>query len=386
MFTGILIFALLCFSDTAHSSETVVLVPAVPAPPSVAAKSHVLMDADTLHIIAERNSNESLHPASLTKIMTGYVAAGELRSGRVSMDDEVMVSVNAWQTPGSRMFIREGTQVKVADLLRGIIVQSGNDASVALAEHIAGSEGAFADMMNRQAAELGMSATLFQNATGLPARDHYTSARDLAVLTRDYIRQYPENYAIYSEKSFKYNDIEQPNRNRLLWRDRTVDGVKTGHTDAAGYCLVVSAKREGMRLISVLMGAADSNTRVRETQKLLTYGFRFYETKRLYEADVPLTTNAVWYGETESVELGLAAPAVATIPRGHYEYLKAEMDLPNLLEAPIADGVEVGSLRLMLYDEEVYTAPLVALHAVEEAGFIGKTGDFLQLFFTRLFE
>ena len=384
MFNLIPIVALLCVAGLAKAAD--VPAPAVPAPPSVAAKSFVLMDADTDRIIAERNSDESLHPASLTKIMTGYIAAGELQSGRVALDDEATVSVNAWRTPGSRMFIREGTQVKVGDLLRGIIVQSGNDASVALAEHIAGSEGAFADMMNRQAAELGMTATLFKNATGLPAEDHYTSARDLAILTRDYIRRYPENYAIYAEKSFKYNDIEQPNRNRLLWRDRTVDGVKTGHTDAAGYCLVVSAKRDGMRLISVIMGAADGNTRVRETQKLLTYGFRFYETKRLYEANVPLQTNPVWYGQTESVELGLSAPAIATIPRGHYENLVAEMELPNLLEAPVAAGVEIGALRLTLYDEEIYTAPLVALHDVEEAGLFGKAGDFLQLFFNRLFE
>ena len=341
---------------------------------------------DTDRIIAGENSDEPLHPASLTKIMTGFIAAGELASGRMSPADEVLVSVEAWRTPGSRMFIQEGTRVSVSDLLRGIIVQSGNDASVALAEHIAGSEGAFADMMNRQADELGLTATQFRNSTGLPADDHYTSARDLAVLTREYIHRYPENYAIYAERSFKYNDIEQPNRNRLLYRDRTVDGVKTGHTDAAGYCLVASAKREGMRLISVVMGAADGNTRVRETQKLLTYGFRYYETKRLYEADVPLKNAQIWYGEADAVDIGVAEPVVVTIPRGHYDNVEVALQLPDHLEAPLAAGVEIGSLQLTLDDETLYTAPLVSLQAVEESGVFARAADFIQLLFNRLFE
>ena len=284
------------------------------------------------------------------------------------------------------MFIQEGTRVSVADLLRGIIVQSGNDASVALAEHIAGGEGAFADMMNLRAVELGLTATQFRNSTGLPADDHYTSARDLAVLTQEYIRRYPENYAMYSERSFKYNDIEQPNRNRLLWRDRTVDGVKTGHTEAAGYCLVASAKRDGMRLISVVMGAADGNTRVRETQKLLTYGFRYYETKRLYEVDVPLKSAEVWYGEADTVDIGVAEPVVVTIPRGRYDDVEVELQLPNHLEAPLPAGAEIGVLQLTLADETVYTAPLVAMRAVEESGWFAQAADFIQLLVTRLFE
>ena len=361
-------------------------LPAVPPPPGIAAKSYILIDADTDRVIGEQNGDEPLHPASLTKIMTAYIAAGELASGRISLGDEVPVSVEAWRTPGSRMFIQEGTRVSVADLLRGIIVQSGNDASVALAEHIAGSEGAFADMMNLRAAELGLTATQFRNSTGLPADDHYTSARDLAVLTREYIRRYPENYAMYSERSFKYNDIEQPNRNRLLWRDRTVDGVKTGHTEAAGYCLVASAMRDGMRLISVVMGAADGNTRVRETQKLLTYGFRYYETKRLYEVDVPLKTADVWYGEADSVDIGVAEPVVVTIPRGRYDDVEVELQLPGHLEAPLPAGAEVGVLQLTLVDETVYAAPLVAMQAVEESGAFAQAADFIALLFTRLFE
>lgn len=378
----VVVFSGLCGWAVASS----VPLPAVPPPPGIAAKSYILIDAETDRVIGEQNGDEPLHPASLTKIMTGYIAAGELASGRISLGDEVPVSVEAWRTPGSRMFIQEGTRVSVADLLRGIIVQSGNDASVALAEHIAGSEGAFADMMNLRAAELGLTATQFRNSTGLPADDHYTSARDLAVLTREYIRRYPENYAMYSERSFKYNDIEQPNRNRLLWRDRTVDGVKTGHTEAAGYCLVASAMRDGMRLISVVMGAADGNTRVRETQKLLTYGFRYYETKRLYEVDVPLKSADVWYGEADSVDIGVAEPVVVTIPRGRYDDVEVELQLPGYLEAPLSAGAEVGVLQLTLVDETVYTAPLVAMQAVEESGAFAQAADFIALLFTRLFE
>lgn len=361
-------------------------VPAAPPAPGIAAKSYILMDGDTARVLAQENGDEPLHPASLTKIMTGYVAAGELQSGRVSLTEQVHVSVEAWRTPGSRMFVQEGTTVSVADLLRGIIVQSGNDASVALAEHIAGNEEAFADMMNRQADDLGLTATQFRNATGLPADDHYTSARDLAILTRDYIQRYPENYAMYSERSFKYNDIEQPNRNRLLWRDRTVDGVKTGHTNAAGYCLVASAKREGMRLISVVMGAPDGNTRVRETQKLLSYGFRYFETKRLYEADVSLKAAEVWYGAADSVDVGVAEPVVVTLPRGRYGDVEVELQLPNLLEAPLAAGGEIGTLTLTLGEDLMYTAPLVTLQTVEQAGVFARAGDFIQLFFSRLFE
>lgn len=384
MATRILAIAFFWASGLAVAAD--LPAPAVPPPPSIAAKSYVLMEADTGNILAEQNSGEPLHPASLTKIMTAYVAAGELESGRIAPDDQVLVSVKAWRTPGSRMFIQEGTDVAVADLLRGIIVQSGNDASVALAEHIAGSEEAFVDMMNRQADSLGMTATQFKNSAGLPAEDHHTSAEDLANLTRDYIRRFPENYAIYSERSFKYNDIEQPNRNRLLWRDRTVDGVKTGHTEAAGYCLVASAQRDGMRLISVVMGAVDGNSRVRETQKLLTYGFRYFETKRLYEADVPLKTAQVWYGAADSVDIGVAEPVVVTIPRGHYDDVQVQLQLPNLLEAPLARSGEIGVLRLTLHDDLVYTAPLVALQTVEESGMFAQAGDFIQLFFGRLFE
>ena len=355
--------------------------PIIPPAPSVSAASFLLMDADTGKVIAERNSHEPKPPASLTKVMTGFIAAAEIETGRVALEDEVVVSVNAWRTPGSRMFIQEGTAVTVEDLLHGIIVQSGNDASVALAEHIAGSEGAFAEMMNQQAQALGMVDSQFRNATGLPAEGHHSSAWDMAQLTREYIRRFPENYALYAKKTFSYNDIEQPNRNRLLWRDRSVDGVKTGYTESAGYCLLASAVRGGMRLISVVMGTDSDGTRVQESLELLSYGFRFYETKRLYQGGEPLKTAKVWYGESDAVELGVVAPVVVTLPRGHYDEVAVDMTVAKLLEAPLEAGAEFGELRVSLGGEELHRAPLVALASVAEAGSLSKLVDFFTLLF-----
>ena len=376
--------ALLAVLVVGLQARSVVLAqpPIIPPAPSIAANSFLLVDADTSKVIVERNSRNPMPPASLTKVMTGFIAAAEIESGRMALDDEVLVSVNAWRTPGSRMFIQEGTTVTVRDLLHGIIVQSGNDASVALAEHIAGSESAFADMMNQQAGMLGMVDSQFRNSTGLPAEDHHSSAWDMALLTREYIRRFPDNYAIYAEKSFTYNDIEQPNRNRLLWRDRSVDGVKTGYTAAAGYCLLAAALRDGMRLISVVMGTDSDATRVRETLELLSYGFRFYETKRLYEGGAPLRTAKLWYGESDVVELGVAAPVVVTLPRGHYDEVAVEMTVAELLEAPLEAGDELGELRVSLGEEELHRAPLVALASVAEAGPLSKLMDFFTLLFS----
>jgi D-alanyl-D-alanine carboxypeptidase (penicillin-binding protein 5/6) len=254
-----------------------------------------------------------------------------------------------------------------------------------LAEHIAGSESAFADMMNQQAAVLGLTNSNFVNATGLPANDHYSSAWDLAMLTKDLIKNHPEHYALYSEKSYTFNNIEQPNRNKLLWRDKTVDGVKTGFTNAAGYCLVSSAVRDGMRLISVVMGTSSDQARMRESQKLLSYGFRYYETQSLYAADVALKEQEVHYGEKESLSLGASEEVVVTFPRGYYKDIEVEFELPKLLEAPLVIGQEVGGIKLRLGDEIIYEAPLVALEAVAEAGFFGRTTDFVYLFFSQLF-
>lgn len=355
--------------------------PIIPPPPKVAASSYLLIDAHTQKVLVEHNSHESLPPASLTKIMTSYIAAVELEAGRIKVEDQVPISVKAWRTQGSRMFVREGTRVELGDLLNGIVIQSGNDASVALAEHIAGSEEAFADMMNQQAVILGMSATQFENATGLPAEGHRTSAWDLALLTNSLIERFPEHYAAYAERSFTFNDIEQPNRNRLLWRDRTVDGVKTGHTKEAGYCLVASALRGNMRLISVVMGTASEEARMQESQKLLSYGFRYFETQKLYAAGVPLKTTQLWYGEAEDIELGVAEEVVVTIPRGHYDSIEAELTLAKVIEAPVAKGDDFGELRLKLHGEVVYRAPLVALDAAAEAGIFSRISDGVYLFF-----
>lgn len=358
--------------------------PIIPPPPQVAASSYLLMDADTGDVLVEHNANEALPPASLTKIMTSYLAAVELEAGRIKLTDDVSISVKAWRTPGSRMFIREGTTVPLEELLKGIIIQSGNDSSIAVAEHIAGSEDAFASMMNQQAALLGMNATQFANATGLPMEGHQTSAWDLALLTVSLINRFPEHYSLYSERSFQFNDIEQPNRNRLLWRDRTVDGVKTGHTEEAGFCLVASALRGNMRLISVVMGTDSDEARMRESQKLLSYGFRYFETQKLYDAGVPLKTAPLWYSESDEMELGLSEPVSVTIPRGHYDDLTAELVVPNVLEAPISEGDELGELILTLHDDEVYRAPLIALQPAVEAGLFARLSDWVTLFFADL--
>ena len=372
---------LAAFLSAVVVAASAVAQPGIIKPPDIAARGYVLMDADTLQVLAERDGDVTLPPASLTKIMTSFVAAAELESGRISLTDQVPVSVNAWRTQGSRMFIREGTEVSLDDLLHGIIIQSGNDASVAVAEYIAGAEDAFAGMMNDHAARIGMVNTHFANSTGLPNEAQHSTARDMALLTRALIRRFPDHYAIYSQRQFKYNDIEQPNRNRLLWRDRTVDGVKTGHTDAAGYCLVASAERNGMRLISALMGAETEPIRVRETQKLLQYGFRYFETRKLYDADAPLQAAEVWYGEAKEVAIGVAEPIFATIQRGRYDELQATLDLPRALEAPIAIGQQFGELRVTLDDELIASAPLIAQEAVAQSGFFSRMFEGVYLFF-----
>jgi D-alanyl-D-alanine carboxypeptidase (penicillin-binding protein 5/6) len=356
----------------------------VPPAPRIEGTSYLLIDADTHKLLLENDIHSPVPPASLTKIMTSYVAAVELQAGRIKLEDQVPISVKAWRTPGSRMFVREGTQVTFEDLLRGVVIQSGNDASVAVAEHIAGSEDAFANMMNQQAVQLGMTMTQYTNATGLPSEGHQTTAWDLALLTLSLIERFPDTYATYAERSFTYNDIEQPNRNRLLWRDRTVDGVKTGHTRAAGYCLVASAKRGNMRLISVVMGTSSEEARMHESQKLLSYGFRNFETQKLYDAGVPLKTSELWYGEAEDIELGVSEKVIVTIPRGRYGDLRAELKVARVIEAPVALGQEFGELRLLLDDELVYRAPLVALTAVAEAGLFSRFGDAIYLLFRNM--
>lgn len=356
----------------------------MPSAPQVAASAYLVMDADTGKVILAKNENERFAPASLTKMMTSYIVEYELGKGNIGKNDLVLVSEKAWRTPGSRMFIKEGTQVKLGDLLKGIIIQSGNDASVAVAEHIAGSESTFADLMNQHSRLLGLKNTHFVNATGLPAKDHYSSAEDMAKLAQAIITEFPEHYGIYSEKFFTYNKIRQPNRNKLLWRDRTVDGVKTGHTDEAGYCLVASAKRDGMRLISVVMGTASEEARAQESQKLLAYAFRYFRTHKLYAANDVLASEKVWGGIGDSVRLGLKNDLVVTIPRGQADQLQATLDADSVINAPVVKGQEYGVVRVTLGGETLQTVPLVAMESVQEGGILKKIWHMILLFFMSL--
>ena len=367
------------------SAAATAALPIIPAPPQIAGKAWILVDADTGKIIVEHNADQRLPPASLTKMMTAYVTATELKRGTVKMSDMVRVTVKAWKTHGSRMFIREGTRVSLEDLLRGMIVDSGNDASVAISQHVAGSEDAFVDMMNQQAARLGMTNTHYMNATGLPNENHYSTAHDLAKLAVALIEHYPKFYKIFSEKYFTYNNIRQPNRNELLWRDPSVDGVKTGHTEEAGYCLVASAVRHGMRLVSVVMGTHSENARATESQKLLTYGFRYYNTVHLYKAGNPLKTVRVWEGDQSGVGVGLDKDAVVTVPRGSRKELKAAMHVNEIVKAPVKQGEKLGELTVTMAGKQVFQGGLHAVSSVDEAGFFKRMWDSIELFFIQLF-
>jgi D-alanyl-D-alanine carboxypeptidase (penicillin-binding protein 5/6) len=357
----------------------------IPAPPQLATEGHILLDAATGTVIIEENAEMRLPPASLTKIMTSYIIASEIQQGRISLDDLVPISVKAWKMEGSRMFIREGTEVKVADLIRGIVIQSGNDASVAMAEFIAGDEDAFADVMNQVAQKLGMTRTQFKNATGLPDEGHYTTAKDLSILARALIRDFPEHYKVYKEKYFSYNDIRQANRNSLLWRDDAVDGMKTGHTQAAGFCLVASAEKKDMRLVSVVMGATSERSRSTESQKLINYGFRYFESVKLYDGLESLRRVKVWGGLHESLDVGIEAPARLTIPTGAREALAAEVTLDPVIKAPVSQGQTLGLLRISLEGETLLERPVVALNGVDEAGLVSSLIDEVSLFFLSLF-
>jgi D-alanyl-D-alanine carboxypeptidase (penicillin-binding protein 5/6) len=363
---------------------------AIPAPPQLAAKSYVLLDAASGNVLVENNSDQRLPPASLTKLMTAYIATLEIRKGKIGEQDLVPVSEHAWRTGGaasggSTMFLPLNSQVKVDDLLHGIIIQSGNDASIALAEYIAGTEDGFADMMNETAERLGMQNSHFMNATGLPHPEHYSSAHDMAILARAIINEDPAHYAIYSQKEFYWNNIKQGNRNLLLWRDKTVDGLKTGHTDEAGFCLVASAVREGARMITAVFGTVSESARAAETQKLLTYGFRFFETKTFYQKGVELAKVPVWKGLEREVNAGLAQDLTLTVAKDQAKNLQASMTfLPQLL-APIAAGTVIGKVEVALDGKVLHSSDLVALQAVEEAGFLRRIWDGLRLFFYGLF-
>jgi D-alanyl-D-alanine carboxypeptidase (penicillin-binding protein 5/6) len=356
----------------------------LPPPPQVAAKAWFLVDAQSGRVLVEHNADQRLPPASLTKLMTSYVLSHELAEGRVSASDKVLISDNAWaQNPifagSSLMWIEAGKEVSLEDLHRGIVISSGNDASVAIAEHLAGSETAFADVMNGHAASLGMTGTHFVNSHGLPDPDHYVTSRDLALLANAMINRFPTEYALYSEREFTYNDIPQYNRNRLLMEDPSVDGLKTGHTEEAGYCLVASAKREGMRLISVVMGTNSTRSRESESRKLLNYGFRFYKTHELYQADEETTSSRIWKGQQEQLALGVADQIYLTIPRGRSADLDAVMEVDEAITAPVSKGDVLGHLRVSLDAEELVSVPLIALQSVPEAGFFARLWDHILM-------
>ena len=357
----------------------------IPQAPQLAATGYILVDATTGSIIAEYNAEQKLPPASLTKMMSSYLVVDEIEKGRIAEDSLVTISVKAWKMGGSRMFVKEGTQVPVIDLLRGVIIQSGNDATVALAEFVSGNEDAFVDSMNQKAAQLGMVNTHFENSTGWPAEGHVTTAKDLAILARAIINDHPTHYPLHAEKYFYYNNIRQPNRNLLLFRDDAVDGLKTGHTEEAGYCLVASAKRDQTRLIAVVMGTASENARAAETEKLLAYGFRYFQTTNLYQAGQEVSKQRVWAGKTDEVTIGLPSAITLTLPKGREQNLQAKMHVNEIIKAPITVGQELGNLTVEMDGQLIVNTPLVALNPVEEAGFFARLWDNLKLFFRGLF-
>jgi len=374
----VLLFSVL-IAPAAWSAET------VPPPPQLAAKSWVLMDAASGSILVDHQGNHRLPPASLTKLMTSHVAALELQRGRVKETDLVTISEKAWRMGGSKMFVHVGDQIAVKDLLRGIIVQSGNDASIALAEHIAGSEDTFAAMMNQEAKRLGLADTHFVNATGWPAEGHHSSALDMAKLARAIVIEDPEHYAMYAEKEFVWSGIKQPNRNLLLWRDPTVDGLKTGHTEEAGYCLVASAKRDGQRLIAVVFGTESEDARATETATLLGYGFRFFENKIFHEQGEVVTEVPLWKGAARTVKAGVKADLAVSVARGTVDTLSTRLVLEPALIAPVKQGQVIGKVEILQGDKVLNRADVVAMETVEEGGFFRRIWDSIRLFFKGLF-
>ena len=353
----------------------------VPTLPPIAAKAYLLADYNSGQLLVSHNPQQRIEPASLTKLMTAYLAFSALKAKRLRPDQIVPVSTRASKSEGSRMFIEPNKPVSVEELLKGLIVQSGNDACIALAEAIAGSEEVFAQLMNREAQRLGMKQTHFVNATGLPHPQHYTTAYDISLLAAAIIRDFPEYYPLYSLKEYRYNNITQSNRNRLLWADPTVDGVKTGHTDSAGYCLVTSARRGPRRLISVVMGTSSESARAAESQKLLNYGFQFFDTVRLYERNQPVSSVKVWKGDANLVKAGFQYDLYVSVPKGYAEKLKGTVETHQPLLAPIAAGQKIGVLRIEMDGKPYGEFPVVALEEVPIAGIFGRGWDSLRLLF-----
>jgi D-alanyl-D-alanine carboxypeptidase (penicillin-binding protein 5/6) len=371
-------FVLFLLFVTAAASAAAQTRP-LPDPPVIGATSYLVIDAQSGQELAALKPDTPVPPASLTKIMTSYVVFRALKEGQISLDDEVTISEKAWRMQGSRMFIEVGKKVRVEDLLMGVIVQSGNDASIALAEHVAGSESVFAAMMNQHAQSLGMTSTNFVNATGWPDDDHYSTARDLAILARALIQEFPEHYLWHAIKEFQWGDIKQPNRNRLLWRDDSVDGLKTGHTEAAGYCLVASAERDGMRIITVVLGTASDKARIDGSHAMLNYGFRFFETRLLYKAGEEIARTRVWKSAAEYSPLGVMEDLYITVPRGAYDSLESVHNMPAIIEAPVAAGQPLGEIKVSLNDEIVVQEQLRALEDNPSGSFWQRTVDTVML-------
>ena len=357
----------------------------VPDAPELNLKSYILIEPNTNTVIAEFNSNTEIEPASMTKIMTAYVAADQIDNELISIDDEVLISEKAWRMEGSRMFIEAGKRVSVSDLLKGIIIQSGNDASVAIAEYVGGTERGFVDLMNAYAGSLNMNNTIFQNSTGLPAENHFSSAKDLAILTSHLITKFPEIYSYYKEKQFTFNEIKQLNRNKLLWRDDSSDGVKTGHTKAAGYCLVGSAKRGDMRLITVVAGSDSDNNRFMASQRLLEYGFRFFATQKILNANQEYKQINIWGGVEKNLSPGVLEDISITLPRTSFKDLVVNYNYSNNIQAPIEIGQKIGTLEIINNDEIVLSTDLVALHNIKAKGFFGRLWSKFVLWILSLF-
>jgi D-alanyl-D-alanine carboxypeptidase (penicillin-binding protein 5/6) len=359
----------------------------VPNAPELNLKSYILVEPNTNTIVAESNSDGLIEPASMTKVMTAYVVADQINNDLINLDDKVLISEKAWKMGGSKMFIEVGKRVSILDLLKGIIIQSGNDASVAIAEYVGGTEDGFVDLMNSYAGALGMSDTNFSNSTGLPSDQHLTSAKDLAILTSNFMTNFPDIYALFKEKEFEYGGItgNKYNRNKLLWRDETSDGVKTGHTSSAGYCLIGSAKRGNMRLITVVAGSDSANNSFSDTQRLLEYGFRFYATQKYFDANTEYTTTKVWGGKIDNLSLGVNEDISITLPRTNFKSVKVNYNVKNNVQAPIKKGQKMGSLEIISNEEIVLTSDLVALNDVDAKGFFGRLWSRFLLWIMSLF-
>ena len=359
----------------------------VPNAPDLNLKGYILIDPTTNTVIAQSNSNGLIEPASMTKVMTAYVVADQIENDLISLDDKVLISEKAWRMGGSKMFIEVGKKVSILDLLKGIIIQSGNDAAVAIAEYVGGTEDGFVDLMNSYAASLGMNNTLFMNSTGLPDENHLTTAEDLAILTSNFIIKFPEIYALFKEKEFEYGGVSanKLNRNKLLWKDKTSDGVKTGHTSSAGYCLIGSAKRGNMRLITVVAGSDTANNSFSDTQRLLEYGFRFYATQKYFDVGKEYRTAKVWGGKADTVSLGVENDISVTLPRTKFKDIKVNYVLNNNVQAPISKGDKIGTLEVISDNKTVLTSDLVALEDIEAKGFFGRLWSRFILWIMSLF-